>query len=37
MEIRGESVIDRRAVRYVGPDLRRVVWRDVEVRGAAGR
>jgi hypothetical protein len=34
VEMRGEGVMDGRHVRYVGADLRRVVWRDVEVRDA---
>jgi hypothetical protein len=32
VEMRGEGVMDGRSVRYVGAELRRVVWRDVEVR-----
>jgi hypothetical protein len=32
VEVRGEGVMDRRNMRYVGAELRRVVWRDVEVR-----
>jgi hypothetical protein len=34
VEIRGQGVMDGRNVRYVGAELRRVVWRDVEVRDA---
>jgi hypothetical protein len=34
VEMRGEGVMNGRHVRYVGPELRRVVWSDVEVRDA---
>jgi len=34
VEVRGEGVLNGRAIRYIGPELRRVVWADVEVRDA---